>query len=128
LEGLVGRSLETLGDVLSAARDLVSSGVGTVLVSLGPHGALLVSESVIAHALAPVTSPLSTVGAGDALLAGYLCATDCGSSAVQALCTGVTWGAAAVGLPGSQMPTPADVANIEVSLTPEPDLALCLKN
>jgi 1-phosphofructokinase family hexose kinase len=128
LEGLVDKSLETLGEVLSAATDLVSSGVGTVLVSLGPHGALLVSESLIAHAGAPVASPLSTVGAGDALLAGYLYATDGGSSAVQALCTGVTWGAAAVSLPGSQMPTPTDVGDIEVSLNPEPDLTLCLKN
>jgi fructose-1-phosphate kinase PfkB-like protein len=83
---------------------------------------------VVAHATAPVSSPRSTVGAGDALLAGYLYATGGGSTAVEALCTGVTWGAAAVSLPGSRMPTPADVAGIPVSLTTEPDLTLDLKN
>jgi 1-phosphofructokinase len=128
LEELVGRSLTTLGDVLAAATDLVAGGVATVVVSLGGHGALLVSESVIAHAVAPVSAPLSTVGAGDALLAGYLYATSTGSGAVEALCTGVSWGAAAVSLPGSRMPTPTDVIGIQVSLTNEPDLTLSVKN
>lgn len=128
LEELVGRSLNTLGDVLLAGSDLVTHGVGTLVVSLGGRGALLVSQTVVAHAVAPVSSPLSTVGAGDALLAGYLYATGSGSSAVEALRTGVSWGAAAVSLPGSRMPTPADVAGIPVSLTTEPDLALDLKN
>jgi 1-phosphofructokinase len=128
LEELVGRSLNTRGEVLSAATDLVARGVGTVVVSLGAHGALLVSASVTAHAVAPVTSPLSTVGAGDALLAGYLYATGSGSTPVDALCTGVAWGAAAVSLPGSRMPTPADVAGIQVSLTTEPDLTIPLKS
>ena len=128
LEELVGRSLDTLGDVLLAAVDLVTHGVAAVVVSLGGHGALLVSPTAVAHAVAPVSSPQSTVGAGDALLAGYLYATGSGSTAIQALCTGVAWGAAAVSLPGSRMPTPADVAEIQVSLTTEPDLALRLKH
>jgi fructose-1-phosphate kinase PfkB-like protein len=68
------------------------------------------------------------VGAGDALLAGYLYATGSGATAVDALCTGVTWGAAAVSLPGSRMPTPADVAGITVSLSEEPDLRLVVKS
>jgi 1-phosphofructokinase family hexose kinase len=128
LEELVDRSLNTLGEVLAAGVDLVANGVATVVVSLGSHGALLVTESAAALAVAPVSSPLSTVGAGDALLAGYLYATGNGSTAVDALCTGVAWGAAAVSLPGSRMPTPADVAGIQVSLTTEPDLTLRLKN
>jgi 1-phosphofructokinase family hexose kinase len=128
LEELVDRPLNTLGDVLDAANDLVTSGVGTVVVSLGGQGALLVSPSVIAHAVAPVSTPLSTVGAGDALLAGYLYATGGGSSDVEALSVGVAWGAAAVSLPGSRMPTPSDVAGIQVSLTTEPDLTFIVKH
>ena len=128
LEELVDRSLTTLREVLDAAADLVAHGVATVVVSLGGDGALLVSESVVAHAVAPVSSPLSTVGAGDALLAGYLYATGNGSGAVEALCTGVAWGAAAVSLPGSRMPTPADVAGVQVSVTSEPELALIVKH
>lgn len=126
LEELVDQSFETLGDVLTATVDLVTHGVGTVVVSMGRFGALLVTPAVTAHAVAPVSSPLSTVGAGDALLAGYLYATGSGSTPVDALCTGVAWGAAAVSLPGSRMPNPADVAGIHVSLTTEPDLTLPL--
>jgi 1-phosphofructokinase len=126
LEELVDRSLVTLGDVLTASTDLVTHGVATVVVSMGRHGALLVTPSVTAHAVAAVSSPLSTVGAGDALLAGYLYATSSGSTPLDALRTGVAWGAAAVSLPGSRMPTPADVADIQVSLTTEPDLTLPL--
>lgn len=128
LEELVDRPLNTLGDVRAAAADLVTHGVATVVVSLGRYGALLVTGSVTALAVAPVSSPLSTVGAGDALLAGYLYATGSGSAPVNALRTGVAWGTAAVSCPGSRMPTPADVSGIHVSLTTEPDLALLLKN
>lgn len=128
LEELVGRPLNTLGEVLLAATDLVARGVSTVVVSLGGHGALLVSASRVAHAVAPVAAPQSTVGAGDALLAGYLYSTGNGSSDVEALSAGVAWGAAAVSLPGSRMPTPADVAGIAVLLTTEPDLTMNLKN
>ena len=128
LEELVGRSLSTLGDVLGASIDLVTHGVATVVVSLGREGALLVTPSVTALAVAPVPSPLSTVGAGDALLAGYLYATGSGSTPVDALRTGVAWGAAAVSLPGSRMPSPTDVADIRVSMTTEPDLTLPLKS
>jgi len=128
LEELVDRSLTTLGEVLDAAADLVAHGIATVVVSLGGDGALLVSASVIAHAVAPVPSPLSTVGAGDALLAGYLHATSNGASSAEALCAGVSWGASAVGLPGSRMPTPADVAGIQVTVTNHPDLTLTVKN
>ena len=128
LEELVERSLNTLGDVVAVALDLVAHGVATVVVSLGRQGALLVTPSVTAHAVAPVSAPLSTVGAGDALLAGYLYATGSGSTAVDALCTGVALGAAAVSLPGSRMPSPADVAGIQVSLTTEPDLTTPLKS
>jgi len=126
LEELVDRSLNTLGEVRTATVDLVTHGVATVVVSLGRHGALLVTPSVTAHAVSPISSPLSTVGAGDALLAGYLYATGSGSTPVDALRTGVAWGAAAVSLPGSRMPTPADVAGIQVSVTTEPDLTLPL--
>ena len=128
LEELVDRPLNSLGDVLVAATDLVKHGVATVVVSLGGQGALLVSASTIAHAVAPVAAPLSTVGAGDALLAGYLYATGNGSTDIEGLRAGVAWGAAAVSLPGSRMPTPADVAGIRVSLTVEPDLSLNLKH
>jgi 1-phosphofructokinase len=121
LEELVGRGLDTLDAVRTAARELVTGGIETVLISLGARGALLVQQDAVAHAQAAVERPLSTVGAGDAFLAGYLSAVD--SSPEKALATGVAWGSAAVALPGTQMPLPAQTSAITVETTDTPDLS-----
>ena len=128
LEELVGRSLPTLGDVYAAALDLIDGGVGTVVVSLGRHGAVAVTADGIAHASGHIDRPVSTVGAGDSLLAGYLHAVCRGATPTEALANGVAWGSAAVSLPGSRMPTPEDVAAIPVTSTSDPDLAMVLTN
>ena len=70
----VGRALPTVGDVADAAAELVRRGVGTVLVSLGGDGAVLADREGILYGWAPVDQVVNTVGAGDALLAGYLMA------------------------------------------------------
>ncbi|MGC5584616.1 1-phosphofructokinase [Ornithinimicrobium sp. W1679] len=126
LEELVGHALPTLGDVRDAARGLVDGGVGTVVVSLGGDGALLVDATTVVHAAAPVLAPLSTVGAGDCLLAGCLDALSRGLSAADVVGAGVRWGSAAVALPGSAVPTPADLAGVQAVLTPDPDLTRTL--
>jgi len=119
----VGRALPTLGDVRDAAKDLVAGGIDVVAVSLGADGALLVTEGDVVHARATISNPLSTVGAGDCMLAGLLHGLSSGQSHAEALATGVAWGAAAVTLPGSRVPTPADVALIHVDVTTTPDLS-----
>jgi len=69
------------------------------------------------HANAVVDKPLSTVGAGDCLLAGYLSAVEAGASLSDAVATGVLWGAAAVALPGSRVPSPADLTGPTVRVS-----------
>lgn len=113
LAEVIGRRLDTLGDVVAAAEELRSRGVGTVLASLGRDGAVLVDASGAVHGEAVVERPRSTVGAGDAMLAGYLAHPSGGRAA---LALALAWGAAAAGLPGSRMPAPADVAAITVTL------------
>ncbi len=123
LAQVTGRELHTLGDVIVAAESLRAPGA-QVVVSLGARGALLVDDrgAVLAAATAATTRPpVSTVGAGDSLLAGYLHA---GTNDAAALATGVAWGTAAVALPGSQMPSPADVAGIDVVVSDPPDSLL----
>lgn len=126
LEELVGTPCRTLGEVRDAALRLVDGGISTVVVSLGRHGALAVTAAGIAHASAHIDKPVSTVGAGDSLLAGYLHAVCRGAGPEEALRTGVAWGAAAVSLPGSRMPTPADIEGIPVVSTTDPDLHIPL--
>ncbi|MDO5736063.1 MAG: 1-phosphofructokinase [Propionibacteriaceae bacterium] len=122
LEELVGRPLPTLADVHRAAVELVSSGIKYVAVSLGGDGALLVTAEETLHARAVISHPLSTVGAGDCMLAGLLHGLTHTLPTAEALCLGVSWGAAAVTLPGSRVPAPEDLRNIRVELTDEPRL------
>lgn len=72
LSAAVGRPLGTLGEVVTAAREIVGRGVGTVLASLGSDGlvAVTVDRAVFARADAPYVA--NTAGAGDAALAGFL--------------------------------------------------------
>jgi 1-phosphofructokinase/6-phosphofructokinase 2 len=122
LAELVDHDLPTLGHVRDAARELVTAGIDVVAVSLGGDGALLVTADECAHARATITAPLSTVGAGDCMLAGLLHGLSTGLDPADALMTGVTWGAAAVTLPGSRVPSPDDLDGIRAVLTREPDL------
>ncbi|MEV5442942.1 1-phosphofructokinase, partial [Streptomyces sp. NPDC052644] len=62
----------------------------------------------------PVAAVRSDVGAGDASLAGFLAA---GGEGPAALAAAVAHGAAAVRLPGSQMPAPADLDPSAVTVT-----------
>ena len=113
LAELVGRELTALGDVVDAAHELRSWGAGAVLASLGADGAVLVDDDGVIVGSAPVDRPRSAVGAGDALLAGFLAAGAKGSSA---LAEALAWGAAAVSLPGSRMPGPGDLQRDRVHI------------
>jgi 1-phosphofructokinase len=106
LAAVSGTPVETLGDVIAGAEKLRSHGVRSVLVSLGPDGAVLVEDAGAVHAETPAIVPRSTVGAGDALLAGFLSA---GGQGPEALTEGVAWGAAACRLPGTALPGPDDL-------------------
>jgi 1-phosphofructokinase len=102
----VGASITTLGEVIDGAERLREKGARAVLASLGADGAVLVDDGGVAYAEAPVDVPRSAVGAGDALLAGFLAA---GGKGLPALVEALAWGAAATRLPGSRMPGPADL-------------------
>lgn len=102
----VDRPLVTVGDALEAARELRELGARQVLASLGADGMLLVSAEGEWYGSAAVTDVRSDVGAGDASLAGFLGA---GGAGWRGLVAAVAHGAAAVSLPGSVMPAPADV-------------------
>lgn len=120
LETLIGAEIETLGDAVDAARRLVEMGAAAVLCSLGADGAILVSAGRVDHAVVPALEIESHVGAGDALLAGFLAAADASG---QRLRQAVMWATAACRLPGTGMPGPHDVNTQEVRVIDTPVLA-----
>ncbi|MEY9213506.1 1-phosphofructokinase [Thermobifida halotolerans] len=121
LAELLGRELTTLGDVVDATREVLSWGNGAALVTLGGCGALLVEPKRVWWAGGPPIVPRSTVGAGDSALAGYLLD---GAEPEERLRRAVAWGSAAVALPGTTIPGPADVTLEGVVVVPEPDPSL----
>ncbi len=113
LADAVGATTDLEHDVdaaIAAARSLVARGVGAVLATLGSRGALLVTATGAWTAAPPPVRPRSTVGAGDSSLAGYLLADLAGAGPADLLRSAVAHGAAAVGLPGSALPAPHDLA------------------
>lgn len=128
LAELVGRPLDTLGAVVDTGRELVASGIEYVAVSLGRDGAVLITADEVVHAQTVISDPVSTVGAGDCMLAGLLLGLDRGEAPADALSTGVRWGAAAVRLPGTEVPGPADLIDLRVARSHAPQRELPLND
>ena len=72
LEELTGRQLPDRHALTEAAAELARGGVGTVVVSLGAGGALFARDGHAAFATPPPVLVASTVGAGDAMVAGTI--------------------------------------------------------
>lgn len=128
LAEFAGCPIDTLGDVVRAATRMRDAGAATVLASLGPDGAVLVGDGETEgtrYGESRVDRGRSTVGAGDAMLAGYLAG---GVTGGDALVEALAWGAAAVQLPGSRMPGPGDVDRTSVRVHASIDLTRALSS
>ncbi|MBU2110774.1 MAG: 1-phosphofructokinase family hexose kinase [Actinobacteria bacterium] len=113
LASLTGHDGEALEEdpsaAVRAASQLVDRGVGAVLATLGGRGAVLVTPEGAWHASAPPTTVVSTVGAGDSSLFGYLLGDLRGLDPASRLALAVAYGSAAAGLPGTTVPQPHEV-------------------
>ena len=72
LEELTGRELPDEAAILTAVRSLIDQGVGCVVVSMGPDGAIFAEETERIQVRPPAVVVRSTVGAGDAMVAGFV--------------------------------------------------------
>lgn len=113
LASCVGRTLNTVGDVIDAAREVNTWGVDCVLASLGVDGMIAVTKSHAIHAYTSPVRVINTVGAGDSTLAGFLSAVvanplekneedySVGFDVALGVQSAVSWGAAKVQQPTS---------------------------
>lgn len=91
-----GKEFTTREEQLAAARELVKRGAKYVLLSLGADGAMLVSESEAYYCKSQKVEVVSTVGAGDAMLAAATIAVANGCEPSEILRSAVSAGTAAV--------------------------------
>lgn len=72
LVGLLGCPLDDEAAIVAAARSLRTRGIGWVVVSMGGEGAIFVTADAAVRATSPPAPVKSTVGAGDAMVAGIV--------------------------------------------------------
>lgn len=90
--------------VENAARELIEKGkCEVVVVSMGAHGAYLVASNIAEQMQAPSVKKLSTVGAGDSMVAGMIHALSKGKDLRDMVCMGIACGTAATMNPGTEL-------------------------
>ncbi|MDB5326353.1 MAG: 1-phosphofructokinase [Phycisphaerales bacterium] len=73
LAELVGRELPTPADIVAAAREVMTDrGVSLAAISMGEDGAIFITAEQAVRTFAPAVAVKSTVGAGDAMVAGLV--------------------------------------------------------
>lgn len=123
LAGTNGEELEARafqGDyvaIIDAAEVLVKRGIEQVLVTLGAAGAVLVNSQGAWTATAPKIDVVSTVGAGDCALAGFVMASSKNATVEDRLLNAVSYGSTAASLPGTTIPHPDQITSDGATVT-----------
>ena len=109
----VAAPLERETDRIAACRKLATEGRAEIVaLTLGEHGALLVTAQHAWRALPLPIEAVSTVGAGDSFLGGLVAAVAAGKSLEEAFRVAVAAASAAVLMPGTGLCQPADVKRL----------------
>lgn len=109
LESLIGRRLDGPQAVLGAARDLIGQGVGIVIVSMGPDGAV-VADAREAYKVDSWDIPVkSATGAGDSMVGSLAYSILRGDSLYDIAKITTSAGTITASKPGTQICTRAEV-------------------
>ena len=104
LAKLVGKESLDNDSADEAAQELILQGkTELIVVSLGPQGAYLVTKDITEHVPAPTVKKLSTVGAGDSMVAGMVSVLAQEGSYSEMVRRGVACGSAATMNSGTQL-------------------------
>ncbi|MET3512278.1 1-phosphofructokinase [Pseudacidovorax sp. 1753] len=120
LEELVGQPLPAAADVARAALALRARGVGRVVVSLGGDGAVIAGEGGCWLARPPRVPVATTVGAGDALVAGTLAALVEGRDFPEAGVFGMACAAARIQRIAPGLPPRAEIEVLAARIALQP--------
>ena len=112
ISAYAGREIASASDCADLAKSLSCMGIEHVMISRGKDGAVLATSSTCLIAEPPHIQALSTIGAGDSTIAGFISAYGRGGDLTECLRTAVSFGSAACLLPGTTPPTPQNVNQI----------------
>lgn len=104
LQQLVGHPLNGMEGIEEAARQLLNKGIRLVVVSMGQEGALFVDQNTAILAVPPGVHVKSTVGAGDAMVAGLIAGQAQGLSLSDCARLATAFSLARITQVGSQLP------------------------
>ena len=99
---MLGRDLTEDADIVAAARELVEQGISQVMVSMGGAGAIFVTERGAWRLHQPTVDVVSTVGAGDSVVAALAYAAEQELPLDQTARLCMATGAATVMRPGTE--------------------------
>lgn len=108
-EAVVGRRLGDEAALIEAARGLNARGVEIVAVSLGAKGAVFVTAAQVLRVAAVPMRVVSTVGAGDAMMAGMIAALREGAGLERLACLGAAFAAGKLAHPGANLPPRSEI-------------------
>ena len=112
LAAYVGCPVETMTDAMEKAKLFTDGNIENVLLSMGAQGAALLTGGKTCTAKPPRIKAISTVGAGDSMIAGFLAAAALGDAPENCLKMAVAYGTAACLTEGTLPPEPAAVKMI----------------
>jgi 6-phosphofructokinase 2 len=113
LSSLVGEEEVTHETVDQIARDIIGRGqCQMIVVSLGAQGAKLITRDEVILVSPPIVKPVSTVGAGDSMVAGMVAALSGKKPLKEVLQFGVACGTAATLTHGSELCRREDVERL----------------
>ena len=109
LSQLMQAPMESDKDILGAVKQLLRQGISQVAISLGEKGSLVGDCQQILRAKAPAVPVSSTVGAGDAFVAGFSVGQARSLSLADSIRLASAAASASVILPGTQAASLSDV-------------------
>ena len=108
----LGCEIKTLSQVFEKAAVFTDHGITNTMVTLGDQGAALLTKDNAYIATCPAITAISTIGAGDSTIAGFLAGTYAGDGAEGSLKTAVSYGTAACLTSGTLPPKKEDIDKI----------------
>lgn len=113
LQDLTGETAEELDQQKKLLLDLLAKyPVEIIVLSLGGEGALLATQGRVRHYPAPKVDHVSSIGAGDSMVAGMIYSLSLGQPVDEAILMGLACGSATIKSPGTELLQKKDVDSL----------------